>query len=117
MNVTVPIPDDFAARFGSAAELGRRALEALALEEYRAGRLTRPELRQLLGLGTRAELDGFLKVHGIIEGITMEEFEHDLQDLDRGIAANDLVARFRAFSADKTLGGLDPVELICEGRR
>jgi len=83
MNVTVPIPDGFAARFGSEAELGRRALVALALEEYRAGRLTRPELRQLLGFGTRAELDGFLKERGIVEGMTMEEFERDLQDLDR----------------------------------
>jgi len=27
MNVTVAIPDDFAARFGAGADLGRRALE------------------------------------------------------------------------------------------
>jgi Uncharacterised protein family (UPF0175) len=117
VNVTVRIPDDFAARFGSEAELGRRALEALALEEYRAGRLTRPELRQLLGFGTRAELDGFLKERGVFEGITAEEVEHDLQDLDREAAARDLVARFRAFRADKTLGELDVLELIREGRR
>lgn len=117
MNVTVPIPDDFAARFGSEAELGRRALEALALEEYRARRLSEAELRQLLGLGTRGELDGFLKAHGITKGEAAEEVERDLQGLDREAAARDLVARFQAFSADKTLGGLDPVELIREGRR
>ena len=83
MNVMVPIPDDLAARFGSEAELGRRAVEALALEEYRAGRLTRPELRHLLGFATRGELDGFLNERGVVDGITVEEFDRQMQDLDR----------------------------------
>jgi hypothetical protein len=83
MNVTVAIPDDFAARFGAGADLGRRALEALALEEYRAGRLRRPELRRLLGFATRGELDGFLKERGVVEGMTIAEFEREQQDLDR----------------------------------
>ena len=83
MNVLVPIPDDLAARFGSEAELGRRVVEALALDEYRAGRLSRPELRQLLGFATRGELDGFLKGHASVEGITVEEFDRQMQDLDR----------------------------------
>ena len=83
MNLTVPIPDDLAQRLGADADLARRALEAFALEEYRAGRLARPELRRLLGFGTRAALDGFLKVRGIQEPMTLAEFEHDRQDLDR----------------------------------
>ena len=83
MNLTIAIPDDVAAGLGSEAELGRRALEALALEEYRAGRLTRPGLRRMLGYGTRAELDGFLKQHGVDDGITVEEFDRQMQDLDR----------------------------------
>ena len=83
MNVMVPIPDDLAARFSSEAELGRRAVEALALEEYRAGRLTRPELRKVLGFATRGELDGFLKDRGVADGITVEEFDRQMQDLDR----------------------------------
>jgi hypothetical protein len=83
MNVMVPIPDDLAARFGSEAELGRRVVEALALEEYRAGRLTRPELRQALGFATRGELDGFLNDRGVVEEITVEEFDRQMQDLDR----------------------------------
>jgi Arc/MetJ-type ribon-helix-helix transcriptional regulator len=117
MNVTVLVPDSFAARFGSAAELGRRALEALAVEEFRAERLSKAELRQLLGFETRGELDGFLKARGLFEEGTMDEVEQHRHDRDREAAARDLVARFRAFSADKTLGGLDPVELIREGRR
>ena len=83
MNVMVPLPDDFAARFGSGPELGRRVLEVLALDEYRAGRMSRAELRQVLGFATRGELDGFLKDHGVDDGITVEEFDRQMQDLDR----------------------------------
>ena len=83
MDLTLRIPDDLAARLQSTGDLPRRALEALALEEYRAGRLTRPELRRMLGLATRPELDGFLKRHGAVEGMTIAEFEREQQDLDR----------------------------------
>ncbi len=83
MNVWVPIPDDLAARFGSEAELGRRAVEALALEEYRVGRLTRHELRHVLGFATSGELDGFLNDRGVAEGITIEKFDRQMQDLER----------------------------------
>jgi Uncharacterised protein family (UPF0175) len=83
MNVMVPIPDDFAARFGTEAELGRRALEALALEEFRAERLSQAELRQILGFGTRAELDGFLKAHGLFEEYTLADLDRERQTLDR----------------------------------
>jgi len=113
----LPIPDDLAARFGSEAELGRRAVEALALEEYRAGRLTRPELRHVLGFATRGELDGFLKDRGMSHEITVEEVDHQMQDLDRHGAPDDLVTRFRAFADTHTLDGLDIKELISEGRR
>ena len=117
MNVMVPIPSDLAARFGSEAELGRRTVEALALEEYRAGRMTRPELRSLLGFATRGELDGFLKARGVYDGITIEEFDRQMQDLDSHPATDDLVDRFKAFAAVHTLGGLDIEDLIREGRR
>lgn len=74
MDVTVPRPEEFTARFGSEAELGRHGLEVLALDEYRAGRMSRPELRQVLGFGTRGELDGFLRGHGIIEDMMRTTF-------------------------------------------
>jgi Uncharacterised protein family (UPF0175) len=83
MEITLTIPDELACRIGNAGEIERRALEALALAEYQAGRLTRPELRRLLGFGTRYELDGFLKAHGVNEGMTLEEFERDRETLDR----------------------------------
>ncbi|PPQ40798.1 hypothetical protein [Rhodopila globiformis] len=104
MNVTVRIPDDFADRLGS-GDLGRKALEALALQEHRAGRLALADLRQVLGFATRAELDAFLDAHGLPSSVPVHQ------------PADDLAARIRAFRAGKTLGGLDPAALIREGRR
>jgi hypothetical protein len=49
--------------------LSRRALEGFALEEYKAGHSTKPELRRLLGLETLYELDGFLKLQGGDSGV------------------------------------------------
>lgn len=84
MNVTLRIPDDLVQRLSAGGDdISRRALEAFALAEYRAGRLTRPELRRLLGFATRAELDGFLKRRGIDESMTVAEFERDREDLDQ----------------------------------
>jgi hypothetical protein len=78
MELTVQIPDELASRMSaSGADLSRRALEALALEEFKSGRITKPELRRLLGYGTRYRLDGFLKAHGVYEDYTMEDFERD----------------------------------------
>lgn len=84
MNLTVHIPDNLAERLGAGtADLERRALEALVSEEYRAGRLTRPDLRQILGFKTGHEIDGFLKAHDIYDGITPEELTRQLETLDR----------------------------------
>jgi Uncharacterised protein family (UPF0175) len=82
MDVTVQIPDDLADRMTMAGgDLSRRALEALALEEFKNGRLTKPELRRLLGFETRFELDGFLKAHQVYEEYTLEDFEREREAL------------------------------------
>ena len=83
MELTVHIPDDLAQRLGTAREVGRRALEALALEEYKLGHLTKPELRRLLGFGTRDALDGFLKAHDVFEPYSLEDLARERQDLQR----------------------------------
>lgn len=84
MELTVQIPDDLARRMSAAGgDLSRRALEALAIEEYKIGHLTKPELRRLLDFGTRYELDGFLKAHEVYEDYTMEDLEQELQGLNR----------------------------------
>jgi uncharacterized protein YgbK (DUF1537 family) len=75
MQFTVDIPDDLARRvIAAGGDISRQALEALALEELRAGRITEPELAQALGLG-RLQLDGFLKAHGIYQEYTVQDFE------------------------------------------
>jgi hypothetical protein len=81
MDITVHIPDDLAQRLGR--DLPRRALEALALEEFKLGHLTSAELRRLLGFETRAGLDGFLKAHQVYVAYTVEDLEHDSEDLLR----------------------------------
>jgi hypothetical protein len=84
MNVTVHIPDELAARLAAeGGDLERRALEGFALAEYQAGRLTGSELRQLLGISTRYELDGFLKAHGVFEEYTLADLEQERQTLER----------------------------------
>ncbi len=69
---------DIARRLGIVGELERRALE-----EYKLGHLTKPELRRLLGFGTRDALDGFLKARDLFEPYTLDDLEHDRQDLRR----------------------------------
>jgi len=83
MNVTLNIPDDLAKRLASRGDLSRRALEALALEEFRLGNLTCPELRHLLGFRSRDALDGFLKAHGIFEPYAIDDLELERDDLQR----------------------------------
>ena len=84
MELTVQIPDDLARSMSaSGGDLSRRALEALALEEFKSGHITKPELRRLLGFGTRYQLDGFLKAHEVYEDYTMEDLEQELEGLRR----------------------------------
>jgi hypothetical protein len=83
MNLIVQIPDDLARSISAAGgDPSRRVLEALALEEYKSGRLTKPELRQALGFATGYELDGFLKAHEVW-------IEYDEKDLTRERASLD----------------------------
>jgi hypothetical protein len=79
MNVTLPIPNNVAARLGHAGDVSRRVLEAFAADEYRVGRLSLPELRSLLGFATHAELDGFLKARGIFEDYSQSDLDRERQ--------------------------------------
>lgn len=83
MNLTVEIPDDLANRLAARGDdLARRALEGFALEEYKNGRITKPELRRLLGFESRYELEGFLKTHAVVEDLpTLIDLEQERQDL------------------------------------
>jgi hypothetical protein len=81
MEITLEIPDELAAALtppGQAPD--RAALEALALEAYRERRLTGYQLRTLLGIPSRYQLDGFLKAHSVYD-YTIEDFENDLASI------------------------------------
>ena len=81
MEVTFHIPDDLASSVTAAGgDLSRRALEAFALEELRAGRITEVQLCEMLGLA-RIQMDGFLKSHGVFEEYTLEDFEEERRAL------------------------------------
>ena len=81
MQITLDIPEELAAVLaGSGQDLSRAALEAIGLEAYRQGRLSGYQLRTLLGIASRYELDGFLKEHQVYD-YTVEDLENDLANL------------------------------------
>jgi len=90
MEVRVEIPDEVASRLQiNGGDLSRRALEALAVEGYKAGELTESQVQQMLGFETRYELDGFLKERGVY-------FEYTDEDLAREEETSRLLQEARA---------------------
>jgi hypothetical protein len=84
VNLTLEIPDDVAQRLSlGGGDLSRRALEALAAEEYRQGRLHKPDLRRLLGFTTSDQIDTFLKAHEVWIDYTVEDLEQERAGLQR----------------------------------
>ena len=82
MQVTVTVPDNLAAALKlTDHDPAAAALQAMALEAFRERRITAYQLRTLLGIPSRFELDSLLKDH-VIETYTAEDFEHDLAGLD-----------------------------------
>ena len=74
---------DTGALSAAGGDLSRRALEALVAEEYKHGRLTKPDLRRLLGFATSDQIDGFLKAHDIWIDYTIEDLERERAGLRR----------------------------------
>jgi hypothetical protein len=121
MEITLRIPDDLAVRLGTVGEVERRALEALAVEEYKLGHLTKPELRRLLGFATGKALDGFLRAHDAM-GLEKEvrkppEPAERGSDETRRAKARQAAANIIARRKGVTLGDLTIKDLISEGRR
>ena len=84
MNVIMEIPDDLAQRLSAdGGDLSRRALEALAADEYKHDRLTKPELQRLLGIETSFQLDEFLRAHDVWIEYTPEDAERERRGLER----------------------------------
>ena len=64
--VTIGLSDELLAALASpSGDLSRAALEALATEAYREGKISHSQLRRLLGLQTGTDVDAFLKNRGV----------------------------------------------------
>ena len=77
-HIDIELPEDIASRLGEPDDLSRVALEALAVQEYRSGKLTHAEVQKILGLTSRWETDSFLKRVGAYLDYTEAHLEHDL---------------------------------------
>lgn len=87
MTLHLELPDDIAHALGTPGDLARRALELLALEELRAGRLNRRQLRRMLGFNSHEDFKTFLKVHSVYREHPAEEFERDLEAVQEWLTA------------------------------
>ena len=78
MEITLNIPDDLARQVSrEGRDPARVALEALALEGYRAELLSESAVRQMLGFDTRIEVHAFLKQHGVYLHYDLADLEQD----------------------------------------
>ena len=84
MQFQINIPDELAFEYSELpGGIGRAAVEALALEGVRSGRLTDYQARIMLGISTRFEMEEFLRSHGVFLPDTFESVIRDSE-----VAAN-----------------------------
>lgn len=80
MQVTLELPEELVRYLGQdPGALSRAALEALVLEGVRSGMLSTAQARRVLGFRTRAQVDAFLKAHGIDLPLTLEQVHRDTE--------------------------------------
>ncbi len=81
MQIVFDLPEDIARELeAGGGDLSRAALEGLALEGYRSGRLSESQVRRLLNFGTRYEVHGFLKEHGAVLRYSEADLESDIEN-------------------------------------
>ena len=79
MSVAIELPQEIARSLaGSQDDLSRIALEALAAQGYRDGKLNHAEVQRMLGFNSRWQTDAFLKQAGAYLDYTEADLEHDL---------------------------------------
>ena len=81
--IAVELPEDIAKRLESAwRDVSRGTLEAIALEGYRDGTLTREQVGRVLGLSFW-ETEAFLKARQAYLAYDEQDLEQDRGDLDQ----------------------------------
>jgi predicted HTH domain antitoxin len=85
MTLNINIPDDAerALRQAWGDGLDRAALEALAVEGYRSGKLSAAEVGRLIGITDRWLVNKWLADRRVPLNYTMEDFEADRRTLDQ----------------------------------
>ncbi|NJN62039.1 MAG: UPF0175 family protein [Coleofasciculaceae cyanobacterium RL_1_1] len=74
MQITLHLPDELAQHFNP-DQLSREILEALVAQTYRAKKITKAEIRCILGLPSRWAVDDFLSKYDV-------ELHYELADLE-----------------------------------
>ena len=84
MNILLELPEDIVhALMQKWGNLSDYTLELLAIEGYRSGALTPQQLHRMLSLKQRVDVEAFLKERGISAESKGEQFEKDLEILQR----------------------------------
>lgn len=79
-HVAIELPEEIAERLADRrGDLARVALESVAAQGYRTGRLTHAEVQRMLGLASRVETDAFLREAGAYLDYTEADLERDLK--------------------------------------
>jgi predicted HTH domain antitoxin len=91
MQMVVELPEDIVkALEGQWGDIGRQALEAIAVEGYRTGALTENQVRRLLELESRFDVHALLKEHRVPLRYTASDLEDDMRaHHELGIVAED----------------------------
>ena len=83
MQITIDIPEELADMLADKwGNLSQRTLEALAIEGYRRGVMTRVQVKQLLNLGSFYEVEQFLKERGADLHYDETDLEQDIKTID-----------------------------------
>jgi len=78
MTVSFEIPEEFGRLLApDDAALARAAMEALAVEGVRSGRLAPFQARCLLGIESVVEMNAILKAHGVLLDVTIRDVRAD----------------------------------------
>ena len=81
-NIAIELPADIAGALREKwGDLSFHTIETLALQGYRARVLSVAQIRRMLGLQTRMEVDAFLKQHGVYLDYTDAGLDLDLETL------------------------------------
>jgi hypothetical protein len=79
MTITLSLPADIVQLLTENGEdLSRTALESLALQEYRLGRLSDEQVRRMLGFDSPFDVHAFLRAHDTCLNYTDADLEQDL---------------------------------------